>query len=119
MANGEVYGSDRRPGARFFSRGAVMVILVATDGEVVVIDVERGAGATAHGIDGRPTCLTADPLVRGRAWCGTHRNGLFRTDDGGASWRSVGLAGRLIMAVTARPPARDVGWVGSRASRFR
>jgi hypothetical protein len=37
-----------------------MVILVATDREVIVIDVERGAGATAHGIDGRPTCLAVD-----------------------------------------------------------
>ena len=43
-----------------------MLILVATDREVVVIDVERGAGAAAHGIGGRPTCLTADPLVHGR-----------------------------------------------------
>jgi len=32
-----------------------MVILVATDREVVVIDGERAMGATAHGIDGRPT----------------------------------------------------------------
>ena len=45
-----------------------MVILVATDRDVVVIDVEQRAGATAHGIDDCPTCLTADPLVRGRAW---------------------------------------------------
>src|SRR5258708_23130927 len=89
-----------------------MPILVATDGEVVVMDVEQEAGGTPHGIDGRPTCLTADPLVRGRAWCGTHRNGLFRTDDGGASWRSVGLAGRLIMAGPPSPPDRGLGWVG-------
>src|SRR5712671_3921232 len=77
------------------------------------MDAERGPGARAHGIDGRPTCLTADPLVHGRAWCGTHRNGLFRTDDAGASWRSVGLAGRLTMAVAASPADRDVVWVGT------
>ena len=93
-----------------------MLILVATDREVVVIDVERGAGAPVHGIGGRPTCLTADPLVHGRAWCGTHRNGVFRTDDGGRSWQSVGLAGRLIMAVTASPADRDVVWVGTEPS---
>jgi photosystem II stability/assembly factor-like uncharacterized protein len=93
-----------------------VVILVATDREVVVIDVERGTGATAHGIDGDPTCLTADPLVPERAWCGTHQNGLFRTDDGGTSWRSVGLAGRLIMAVTASPADRDAVWVGTEPS---
>src|SRR4029077_19048449 len=64
----------------------------------------------------RTTCLTADPLVRGRAWCGTDRNGLFRTDDGGTSWQSVGLAGRLIMAVNASPAERDVVWVGTEPS---
>src|SRR5258708_17031070 len=96
-----------------------MPILVATDGEVVVMDVEQEAGGTPHGIDGRPTCLTADPLVQGRAWCGTHRNGLFRTDDGGASWRSVGLAGRLIMAVTSSPAGPDVGWGGTPPRQIR
>ena len=87
-----------------------MLILVATDREVVVMDVERGASSPAQGIDGRPTCLTADPLVNGRAWCGTNRNGVFRTDDGGRSWQSVGLAGPLIMAVSASPADPDVVW---------
>jgi photosystem II stability/assembly factor-like uncharacterized protein len=93
-----------------------MPILVATDREVVVIDVERGTSVSAQGISGRPTCLAADALVPGRAWCGTHREGAFRTDDGGRSWRSVGLAGRLIMAITASPVERDVVWVGTEPS---
>jgi photosystem II stability/assembly factor-like uncharacterized protein len=95
-----------------------MPILVATDREVVVIDVERGASAPAHGIGDRPTCLAADPLVHGRAWCGTHRGGVFRSDDGGSSWRLVGLAGRLIMAVTASPVQRDVVWAGTEPSEM-
>jgi photosystem II stability/assembly factor-like uncharacterized protein len=93
-----------------------MLILVATDREIVVIDVERGAAAPALGIGERPTCLAADPLVHGRAWCGTHRDGVFRSDDGGKSWQSVGLAGRLIMAVTASPADRDVVWAGTEPS---
>jgi hypothetical protein len=44
-----------------------MSILVATDREVVVVDLERGTTAPAHGIDDRPTCLAADPMLRGRA----------------------------------------------------
>ena len=75
-----------------------MPILVATDREVVVIDVDRSTSVSAHGIINRPTCLASDPLVHGRAWCGTHRDGVFRTDDSGRSWRSVGLTDRLIMA---------------------
>src|ERR671934_185250 len=93
-----------------------MPILVATDREVVVIDIERGSSASVQGISDRPTCLAADSLVRGRAWCGTHRDGVFRTDDGGRSWQSVGLAGRLIMAITASPVERDVVWAGSEPS---
>ena len=93
-----------------------MPILVATDREVVVIDVERGTSVSARGISDRPTCLAADALVHGRAWCGTHRDGVFRTDDGGRSWRSVGLAGRLIMAIAASPVERDVVWVGTEPS---
>jgi len=93
-----------------------MPTLVATDREVLVIDVDQGNVATARGIDDRPTCLAADPLVAGRAWCGTRRSGVFRTDDGGVSWKSVGLAGRLIMAVTASPVERDVVWVGTEPS---
>jgi photosystem II stability/assembly factor-like uncharacterized protein len=94
----------------------MMVILVATDREILVIDIERGATAPAHGIGGRPTCLTADPLIQGRAWCGTQRDGVFRSDDGGRSWQPVGLAGRLIMAVAASPADRDVIWVGTEPS---
>jgi hypothetical protein len=94
----------------------MMPILVATDREVVVIDVERDTSMPTHGIDDRPTCLAADPLVPERAWCGTQRAGVFRSDDGGTSWLPVGLAGRLVMAVTASPVERDVVWVGTEPS---
>src|SRR5687767_12833812 len=77
----------------------LMPMLVATDREVVVVDVERGTSALVQGITDRPTCLAADSLVHGRVWCGTHRGGVFRSDDGGRSWRSVGLAGRRIMSI--------------------
>ena len=93
-----------------------MSILVATDREVIVVDVERGTSAPAQGISDRPTCLAADPLIQGRAWCGTQRGGVFRSDDGGTSWRSVGLLGKLIMAVTASPVERDLVWVGTEPS---
>jgi hypothetical protein len=92
-----------------------MQILVATDREVLVIDAERGTSAPARGISDRPTCLAADALVHGRAWCGTHRGGVFRSDEGGRSWQLVGLAGRLIMAL-ASPATRDEVWAGTEPS---
>jgi hypothetical protein len=93
-----------------------MQILVATDREVLVIDSERGISVPARGIDDRPTCLSADVLLHGRVWCGTQRGGVFRSDDGGRSWRPIGLAGRLIMAVAASPAERDVVWAGTEPS---
>jgi hypothetical protein len=96
------------PAGDNLDRVVTMPILVATDRAVVAIDVEGGTSVSAHGISGRPTCLAADSLVHGRAWCGTHRDGVFRTDDGGRSWRSVGLAGRLTMAIAASTVERDL-----------
>ena len=93
-----------------------MSILVATDREVVVIDIERGTSSPAQGIGDRPTCLAADPLVHRRAWCGTHRGGVFRSDDGGMSWQSVGLVGRVLMALTASSVERNVVWAGTEPS---
>lgn len=93
-----------------------MPILVAADHGVIVLDVERGTSASADGIADRPTCLAADPLVRGRVWCGTH-GGVFRSDDGGRSCQLVGLANRVIMAVAVSPTERDVVWVGTEPSQ--
>jgi photosystem II stability/assembly factor-like uncharacterized protein len=106
-------GSER---ATIVQRVVIMPMLVATDREVVVIDIERGTSVPARGISDRPACLAGDALAHGRAWCGTHRDGVFRSDDGGRTWRSVGLAGRLIMAITASPVARDVVWAGTEPS---
>lgn len=93
-----------------------MLLLVATDRDVVVLDVERGGGVPAQGIGSSPTCLSGDPLVPGRVWCGTHRDGVFRSDDGGSSWHSVGLAGRRITAISASPVQPGVVWVGTEPS---
>jgi photosystem II stability/assembly factor-like uncharacterized protein len=93
-----------------------MELLLATDREVLVIDAERGTSAAARGISDRPTCLAADSRVHGHAWCGTHRSGVFRSDDRGRSWQSAGLTGRLIMSITASPAEPDVVWVGTEPS---
>jgi photosystem II stability/assembly factor-like uncharacterized protein len=41
---------------------------------------------------------------------------VFRSDDGGRSWQQTGLAGRLIMALTASPVERDTVWAGTEPS---
>jgi photosystem II stability/assembly factor-like uncharacterized protein len=91
-------------------------ILVATDSTVVTINADRGTVAAGKGLLDRPTRLSGDPFVESRAWCGTHRGGIYSTDDAGGSWRAVGLAGKSIMSVTASPAQRDLVWVGTEPS---
>ena len=92
------------------------MILVATESGVVSVDVESNTTSLARGVTDRPTCLAADPRPSGRAWCGTHRSGVFRTDDAGISWRPCGLEGQRIMSITASPTEAGMVWIGTEPS---
>ena len=62
-------------------------MLVATDREVVVIDVERGTSALTHGISDRPTCLAAirwSAGVRGVALTVPECSGVITAVDPGS-----------------------------------
>src|SRR5262245_48125957 len=93
-----------------------MHIVVATDREVLTVDADRDTFTPSRGIGDQPMCLAADSLVPERAWCGTQRGGVFRSDDGGRSWQPVGLAGRMIMSVASSPTERDLVWAGTEPS---
>ena len=95
-----------------------MTLLVATQSEVLVVDADAGTMVSGSGLeDQRPTCLSADPHVSGRAWCGTHRGGVYVSDDRGATWRPAGLADHRLTSITASPVARDLVWAGTEPSR--
>jgi photosystem II stability/assembly factor-like uncharacterized protein len=90
-------------------------LLVATESTVLVVDAHRGSVSPSKGLGDRPTCITTDSA--GRGWCGTQRGGVYRSDDGGVSWRSVGgLAGRRITSISASPAQRDLVWLGTEPS---
>jgi photosystem II stability/assembly factor-like uncharacterized protein len=93
-----------------------MLILVASESSVLVADANRGVVSVGRGLD-RPTCLAADPRASGRAWCGTDRDGVFRSDDHGASWYAAGLEGRRVMAITVSPTTDDIVWAGTEPSQ--
>jgi photosystem II stability/assembly factor-like uncharacterized protein len=93
-----------------------MTLLVATQSAVLAFTPD-GAVSRGGGLDGaHPTCLAADPRVPLRAWCGTNRGGVFRTDDAGASWRPVGLADQRLMSLAASAAEADVVWAGTEPS---
>jgi photosystem II stability/assembly factor-like uncharacterized protein len=92
-------------------------ILVATGDRLLAVDPARGAVSEAGELAGRrPTCLAADPLVPGRAWCGTAAEGLWRSDDRGVSWLRVGLVGEELTAVAASPVEAGLVWAGTEPS---
>lgn len=96
-----------------------MRVLVATHREVLLVEPVAGDVSAARGLDGEhPTCLAVDPLRPARAWCGTDRGGVFRSDDGGASWRAAGLETERVTAVAASPTEPDVVWAGTEPSRL-
>lgn len=95
-----------------------MYVLVATETDIVVADPAGGHTKRGSGLTGRPTCVATDVFYAARVWCGTDRGGVFRSDDAGASWYQVGLAGRQVMAITASPTEADLVWVGTEPSEI-
>lgn len=93
-----------------------MPILIAVPDRVVVVAPATGEASSGEGFGGRPTCLAADRWVPGRVWAGTDGDGVFRSDDGGGSWRPAGLADRRIMSVAASPAEEGVVWAGTEPS---
>lgn len=94
-----------------------MTLLLATHETVLQADPESGRMRPGSRLDGkRPTCLAADPRVAGRVWCGTSRGGIFRSDDGGETWRSQGLVEQRLMSLAASSTEPDVVWVGTEPS---
>jgi len=92
-------------------------LLVATQAEVLRVHAEAGIVGPVKGLDGaHPTSLAADPAVAGRAWCATHRQGVFRSEDDGATWVASGLDGEKLMSITASRAEPDVVWAGTEPS---
>lgn len=59
--------------------------------------------------DRRARCLAA---AGGVAWAGTHGDGVWRSDDGGRSWRAAGLEGRVVTALAPSPDDPDTVYAG-------
>ena len=76
--------------------------MALADGLLVADEVNGHAEAELRLAGSEPQCLTLDPACPGRVFCGTFREGLFRSDDAGRSW-----AGPRLDRVTAVAVAPD------------
>jgi len=67
------------------------------------------------------TCLEAHPTDPEVAFLGTQFYGLYRTDDGGVTWRAASVASgrRTVMALAQHPVDSEVWYAGTLAGVYR
>jgi hypothetical protein len=73
--------------------------MALADGLLVADEVNGRAEAELRLAGTEPQCLTFDPARPGRVFCGTFREGLFRSDDAGRSWDGPRLSRVTAVAV--------------------
>lgn len=96
-------------------------LLVAFESELLVLRDRGGRGeGRTHLHRTSPCCIAADPSRPRRAYCGTFREGLRTSDDGGKSWRragpGIGPAGVTAVHVGAAGPGGSVVYAGTEPS---
>jgi photosystem II stability/assembly factor-like uncharacterized protein len=98
-------------------------IFVALPETLLVLRRQHGSWQLNRQLEGLPTqCLAADPLQPEHLYCGTFGQGLWRSEDAGASFQPVGegIRSAQIMAVavsrTERVGAAGVVYVGTEPS---
>jgi photosystem II stability/assembly factor-like uncharacterized protein len=61
----------------------------------------------------RVSSLAAPPSGGRTVYAGTEWQGVFRSDDDGASWRAAGLAGRFIRGLAVSPTSASTVWAAA------
>ena len=82
-------------------REAMTRIYLATAQGLSVIQGSNGTWRGDVPRQGQPVqCVAVDPSSKERVYCGTFRNGVYRSDDAGANWRPCkGLPNQNVMAL--------------------
>jgi photosystem II stability/assembly factor-like uncharacterized protein len=67
-------------------------LMIAMEDSVIMIESSKtGWKKMRESLKGtHPQCIAFDPDNPNRAYCGTLDGGLWKTDDGGQSWDSIG-----------------------------
>jgi photosystem II stability/assembly factor-like uncharacterized protein len=80
------------------------------DWELVTRKVKFSAMGT-YDVEGR--LIAVDPTNGNIVYAGSHRDGIFKSTDGGANWSLIGLAGKYISSVVVDPTNTDTIYVSS------
>ena len=92
--------------------------LMLATGNGVFLAEDNGVGYEPRplGLEGRGIVrwIVADPFDPGRAWAATERAGVWRTDDGGATWaeKNEGLVYKHCLSLALHPATGDL-YVGT------
>jgi hypothetical protein len=60
-------------------------------------------------------CLEVDPLNPDVVYAGTQGQGVFRSEDGGRSWRPIGLQGVIVKSLAASPHQPGLVYAGTKS----
>ena len=89
-------------------------LMVAMEHSVLMFESSRTGWKKAYeSLKGtHPQCVTFDPNNPNRAYCGTFGGGLWKTDDGGQTWSSIGkewISSSDVMSVSVSSLEREGG----------
>jgi photosystem II stability/assembly factor-like uncharacterized protein len=90
--------------------------LLAASESGVYVSTDNGDSWALAGLGGIITnVLLQDPLTPNILWAGTEEKGLFRSDDGGRSWRDAGrkLHGSPVYSIAVHPMRPSLIFVGT------
>jgi len=86
-------------------------ILVGLHDSILRLDSSNGYEKIYESLKGcNPQKIAFDPLNPDRAYCGTFGDGLWKTEDGGHTWSSIGkglISSSYVMSVSVSPLDRE------------
>ena len=67
------------------------VLIAAIQDSLLTLESSKDGWKTRESLKGTsPQCIAFDPSNPSRAYCGTFGDGLWKTDDSGHTWNSIG-----------------------------
>jgi len=98
-----------------------MVLLAMTDRGVARALTQQADGAWSVEVslaDQDIRCLAADPARPNVVYAGAQGAGVLRSDDGGVTWQSSGLAGSIVKSLAVSHAVPGTVYAGTKPARI-